>query len=179
MNHSSFIRFITAERPGLTKRANAYLDQRLKRRVSASDIVQVTLAKAFGQRGALRVKHPRQIRVYLRSTLKNELIAQWRYHFRRKRNVALDQPLEEGHAAETTALFSAMMDPAESIMQEEEIRRLAKRVNALPDKLHKVIVGRYINGKKLSEIADEMHVSRDAAKRLHERAIRRLRSDMS
>lgn len=177
MNSSSFIRLLQTECSSLKRTARARLDRRLRRRISASDIAQTTISQAIAQQDRLRRKGPDVIRKYLAKILRNELITQWRYHFFRKRSTSVEKYLEDDFLEPNMALLDHFTSPSNAAIHQEESRRLAERVHALPDDLHKVIVDRYINGRKVSEIAAEMNCSRDSVKRLIARALKRLRQD--
>ena len=73
---------------------------------------------------------------------------------------------------------TAAEDPTAPAELSEEITRLRAAIETLPERKQRVIRGYYLEGRKLTEIAAELGVSRFQASRLHTEAVRELRTQL-
>ncbi len=69
-------------------------------------------------------------------------------------------------------------DPTAPAELSEEITRLRAAIDTLPERKQRVIRGYYLEGRKLTEIAVDLGVSRFQASRLHTEAVRELRRQL-
>ena len=70
---------------------------------------------------------------------------------------------------------SAEEDPAETAERREQAQRLHEAIQSLPERKQKILRGYYFEGRRLTEIAAELGVSRFQASRLHTEGVRELR----
>jgi RNA polymerase sigma factor for flagellar operon FliA len=66
-------------------------------------------------------------------------------------------------------------NPADTAERHEDVERLRGAIESLPERKQRVIRGYYFEGRKLTEIAGDLGVSRFQASRLHTEAVRELR----
>lgn len=158
--------------------ARMSLDRSLRGKIDASDIVQQTLLEAHAQRARL----PRaadELCLWLRTTLANNLRDQQRYLRRRKRDITREQPLDAPLAASSQKLLDRALagepSPSRCAMRAEEVLRLAQALWQLPEAQREAIVLHHLEGRTLSQIAQELGKSEAAVAGLLHRGLRTLR----
>ncbi|HEV8067612.1 MAG TPA: RNA polymerase sigma factor [Planctomycetaceae bacterium] len=158
--------------------ADRLLDDRIGRRIDASDVVQQTclsvhkqIGEFVGQDAAqfaawLRQIHERNIRNAVRDQLHTE-----------KRAISREERLPDGdaHAIRQTT-------PSQHVVRREESAKLAKAIGQLVEDEREALHRRYLEGQSVAEIAAAMGLSKDALARLFKRAMknvkRQLRDDV-
>jgi RNA polymerase sigma-70 factor, ECF subfamily len=158
--------------------ADRLLDDRMGRRIDASDVVQQTclsvhkqIGEFVGQDAAqfaawLRQIHERNIRNAVRDQLHTE-----------KRAISREERLPDGdaHAIRQTT-------PSQHVVRREESAKLAKAIGQLVEDEGEALRRRYLEGQSVAEIAAAMGLSKDALARLFKRAMknvkRHLRDDL-
>jgi RNA polymerase sigma-70 factor, ECF subfamily len=158
--------------------ADRLLDDRMGRRIDASDVVQQTclsvhkqIGEFVGQDAAqfaawLRQIHERNIRNAVRDQLHTE-----------KRAISREERLPDGdaHAIRQTT-------PSQHVVRREESAKLAKAIGQLVEDEREALRRRYLEGQSVAEIAAAMGLSKDALARLFKRAMknvkRHLRDDL-
>jgi RNA polymerase sigma-70 factor (ECF subfamily) len=158
--------------------ADRLLDDRMGRRIDASDVVQQTclsvhkqIGEFVGQDAAqfaawLRQIHERNIRNAVRDQLHTE-----------KRAISREERLPDGdaHAIRQTT-------PSQHVVRREESAKLAKAIGQLVEDEREALHRRYLEGQSVAEIAAAMGLSKDALARLFKRAMknvkRQLRDDV-
>jgi RNA polymerase sigma-70 factor, ECF subfamily len=158
--------------------ADRLLDDRMGRRIDASDLVQQTclsvhkqIGEFVGQDAAqfaawLRQIHERNIRNAVRDQLHTE-----------KRAISREERLPDGdaHAVRQTS-------PSQHLVRREESATLTKAIGQLVDDEREALRRRYLEGQSVAEIAAAMGLSKDALARLFKRAMknvkRHLRDDL-
>jgi RNA polymerase sigma-70 factor (ECF subfamily) len=158
--------------------ADRLLDDRMGRRIDASDLVQQTclsvhkqIGEFVGQDAAqfaawLRQIHERNIRNAVRDQLHTE-----------KRAINREEHLPDGdvHAIRQTT-------PSQHVVRREESAVLAKAIAQLVEDEREALRRRYLEGQSVAEIAAAMGLSKDALARLFKRAMknvkRQLRDDV-
>jgi RNA polymerase sigma-70 factor (ECF subfamily) len=157
--------------------ADRLLDDRVGKRIDASDLVQQTclsvhkqIGEFVGQDAAqfaawLRQIHERNIRNAVRDQLHTE-----------KRAISREERLADGevHAIRQTT-------PSQHVVRREESVRLATAIAQLVADEQEALRRRYLEGQSVAEIAAAMGLSKDALARLFKRAMknakRHLRDD--
>jgi RNA polymerase sigma-70 factor, ECF subfamily len=158
--------------------ADRLLDDRMGRRIDASDVVQQTclsvhkqIGEFVGQDAAqfaawLRQIHERNIRNAVRDQLHTE-----------KRAISREERLPDGdaHAIRQTT-------PSQHVVRREESAKLVKAIGQLVEDEREALRRRYLEGQSVAEIAAAMGLSKDALARLFKRAMknvkRHLRDDL-
>lgn len=139
------------------------LDARLRRRVSAADIVQETLVEAYQALPAFR-GDARSLLPWLRKILANNLINVARYHGREKRNLELERSMEAFLAESSLRLSAALgveaASPSGAAMQEEAALALTGALAALPAIQAEVVILRHLHGQSLADIGATLGLNR-------------------
>jgi RNA polymerase sigma-70 factor (ECF subfamily) len=151
--------------------ADRLLDDRMGRRIDASDLVQQTclsvhkqIGEFVGQDAAqfaawLRQIHERNIRNAVRDQLHTE-----------KRAINREEHLPDGdvHAIRQTT-------PSQHVVRREESAVLAKAIAQLVEDEREALRRRYLEGQSVAEIAAAMGLSKDALARLFKRAMKNVK----
>jgi RNA polymerase sigma-70 factor, ECF subfamily len=166
---------------------SAQLDNRLRARVSPSDIVQESFYEAHRDFGDFRGSSIGEFVVWLRRIVVNNILRVVEQHvLAEKRDVRREVSLEEiGRRLEksTVRLESFLAEQAESpsgcaSRREDEIL-LADTLALLPADYRDVIVLRHIEGLPFEEVAQRMDRSAGAVRMLWLRALKRMRDTLN
>jgi RNA polymerase sigma-70 factor (ECF subfamily) len=166
---------------------SAQLDNRLRARVSPSDIVQESFYEAHRDFGDFRGSSIGEFVVWLRRIVVNNILRVVEQHvLAEKRDVRREVSLEEiGRRLEksTVRLESFLAEQAESpsgcaSRREDEIL-LADTLATLPADYRDVIVLRHIEGLPFEEVAQRMDRSAGAVRMLWLRALKRMRDALN
>jgi RNA polymerase sigma-70 factor (ECF subfamily) len=166
---------------------SAQLDNRLRARVSPSDIVQESFYEAHRDFGDFRGTSIGEFVVWLRRIVVNNILRVVEQHvLAEKRDVRREVSLEEiGRRLEksTVRLESFLAEQAESpsgcaSRREDEIL-LADTLALLPADYRDVIVLRHIEGLPFEEVAQRMDRSAGAVRMLWLRALKRMRDTLN
>ena len=163
----------------LTVLASSQLDQRLRKRVSPSDLVQETMLAAHRDFHAFRGQSPQELVGWLRQILINVLHGAIAKHVKAgkrdiRREVSMDQMLVsvDRSAANLAAILPGRMEsPSSPMHAEERAAELATHLAELRPDYRDVIVLRNLRGMSFDEIAESMHRSSGAVRMLWLRAI--------
>ena len=179
---------LEAYRDYLRLLATTMIDNKLRARISASDLVQETMLGAYRDFSQFRGDNERQLLAWLRQILINRLHVFVQQHvLAEKRDVRREISLEEMGAAlaRSTAnlrvgMFLADREPSPSanVIRRENAVRLADHLTQMPPEYRDVIVLRNLRGLSFDEVAGQMNRSSGAVRMLWLRAIRRLRDQM-
>jgi RNA polymerase sigma-70 factor (ECF subfamily) len=152
--------------------ANRELDDDVRTKFGASDVVQDTLCEAHGKFDHFRGESESDLRAWLRRALLNNLRDGTRLFARSsKRSVAVEVPIEGGI---TEALVDSQLTPMTSLEAREDVVRLEAAMRSLCDDHRQVIDLRYRQDLAFAEIGRRMERSEDAARMLLFRAVERL-----
>jgi RNA polymerase sigma-70 factor, ECF subfamily len=163
----------------LTVLATAQLDQRLRRRMNPSDLVQETLLAAHRDFGKFRGRSEREFLAWLRQILINCLHHAVETHLKAKmRDVRCEVSIEQmglsmDHSAAqfAHALADHGPSPSAAARQRERAVILADQLAKLRPEYRDVIVHRNSQGLSLDEIAERMDRKAGAVRMLWLRAI--------
>jgi RNA polymerase sigma-70 factor, ECF subfamily len=163
----------------LTVLANTQLDQRLRKRLNPSDLVQETMMAAHRDFGAFRGNSPQELVGWLRQILINVLHGAIAKHVKAgkrdvRREVSIDQVevnVDRSAAKLATILPGRVESPSSPVHAEERAAALAEHLSRLPSDYREVIVLRNLRGLSFDEIAEEMDRSSGAVRMLWLRAI--------
>jgi RNA polymerase sigma-70 factor (ECF subfamily) len=162
--------------------ARVQLDRHLRKRLSPSDVVQVTFAKAVENFGQFRGQSEAELLAWLRSILINaiksavqrEILAGRRDA---RREVSLEQRLaaiDDSSAQFDAALVAQTSSPSSAANRREAAADLADQLAQLPASYREVIILRNLESISFEEIAQRMGRTAGAVRVLWVRAIRRL-----
>lgn len=157
------------------------LDQKIRRRVDVSDVVQDVLIEA-NRRLAVYLDDPAMpFHLWLRHIAKDRIIdAHRRHRGSAKRSVDREQPLVvPGNDRSTIQLAAQLCDaeltPAARATQAEMARHVEKAISQLADQDGEIIVMRHYEHLSNQEVALALELSEQAASMRYLRAVRRLR----
>jgi RNA polymerase sigma-70 factor (ECF subfamily) len=163
--------------------ATTQLDQRLRRRVAPSDLVQETLLAAHRDFGKFRGHSEREFLAWLRQILINCLHHAVETHLKTKmRDVRCEVSIEQAEFAldrSAVTLAHALADPgpspSASARQRERSVILADQLAKLRPEYRDVIVLRNLQGLSFEEIAERMNRKAGAVRMLWLRAIEKFK----
>jgi RNA polymerase sigma-70 factor, ECF subfamily len=170
------------QRQSLQLLAGAGLQQRLRARVNASDLVQEAFVRATAHFRDFLGQTEEEWSAWLRTILRRCLLRAVQKQVQtRKRNIAREVPLD--HSSETlqrlgmpeALLPSPGSSPSTPAQRRELAAALAERLARLPPPLAQVLILRHLRGLPFAEVARQMGRTPGAARLLWFRALKRLR----
>jgi RNA polymerase sigma-70 factor (ECF subfamily) len=161
----------------------AQLDERLRVRVSPSDIVQETFFEAHRDFHQFRGQSAGEFVAWLRRILVNNILRVVEQHLLAekrdvRREVSLEQigrRLEQSTARLESLLAQQSDSPSGHAQRREQEIMLADALTQLPLDYQQVILLRHIEGLAFDDVAARMHRSPGAVRMLWLRALERLR----
>ncbi|MEN0111303.1 MAG: sigma-70 family RNA polymerase sigma factor [Planctomycetota bacterium] len=172
--HEAYLKLVVASQ----------LDDRLRQRVSASDVVQETFYEAHRDFPAFRGATPAEFIGWLRRILMNNLLRAVELHVKAakrdvRREVSLDRAQGGGDrsaAAMATLLPHLGDSPSESLQRREAAQSLADLLAALPEDYREVLRLRHQEGLDFAAIGERMGRTSGAVRMLWLRGVKRLRT---
>jgi RNA polymerase sigma-70 factor (ECF subfamily) len=179
-DQSAVNRLFAACRNYLTILAQGQLENQLKAKVDASDLVQQTMLEAYNGFRKFHGQSEAEWLAWLRGILNHNALDCVRYYHGEKRSVG-----RERAAAPCDSSFGAIFDPADScetpsqvLIRRERELQLADALAQLEPDQRTVIVLRNLQRLPFEEVAQRMNRSRPAAQMLWMRAIRKLQETL-
>jgi len=165
--------------------AQAQMDERLKRRIGASDVVQETLLEAHRDFLQFVGRTPAEFSGWLRTILINNLKRAIECHLMTaKRDMRRELSLEDlNRKTDQSAarLESLLAAPNRSVGSEvqmhESLIRLSDSIAKLSAEHREVIILRHIQGMPFKEIAERLNKTSGAVRMIWMRAIEKLREN--
>ncbi|TWT37664.1 ECF RNA polymerase sigma-E factor [Posidoniimonas corsicana] len=165
--------------------ASSRMDDRLRRRVSASDVVQESFYEAHRDFSRFRGDSPEQFVGWMRRILVNNLMRVVERNLvaaKRdvRREVSLDR-LRRG-VEQSSWRFSALLasdeeTPSTDLRRQETQTAMAAVLAKLPEDYRRVIRLRNIEGLSFADVAEQMDRTSGAARMLWLRALEQLRAE--
>lgn len=152
--------------------ARAQLDQRLRTKLEASDVVQETLLEAHRDAASFRGETDAQRYAWLRQILARNLANATRDHRRDKRDVERERRLE-------TWLSATDAGPVAEAERNEQLARLAAALATLPEDRRLAVELRQLHGWSLTDIAAELRRTKSAVASLLHRGLVQLRDALN
>jgi RNA polymerase sigma-70 factor (ECF subfamily) len=166
-------------RPYLLLLAGAHLDARLRGRIGASDLVQLTLLEAHRNREQFRGQTAAELAGWLRQILARNLLDARKEHGRERRDVrrevALATDLDRSSAQLAGWLADAGPSPSQAAAGDEQAVRLAAALAQLPEAQREALVLQHWHGWTLARIGEQLDRSPEAVAGLLKRGLKRLR----
>jgi RNA polymerase sigma-70 factor (ECF subfamily) len=166
--------------------ARVQIDSHTRRRVSPSDLVQETLARACQRFPQFRGTTEAEFLAWLRTILVHAVRTAVRDLAAGKRDVRREISLHSALAALDNssrefdrALVSMASSPSQQIDRREMSAVIADRLARLPEHYREIIVLRNLEGQPFEVIAQQMGRSAGAARVLWFRALKRLQAEMN
>jgi RNA polymerase sigma-70 factor (ECF subfamily) len=138
--------------------ARLQFDDRLRRQLDRSDVVQQTLLMAHAHRDQFRGATEAEFKAWLRAILANNLAMALRQFGRQggDRVQSLEAALDQSSARLEAWLVGNAPDPAQRAVSSERLARLAKVLDDLPDDQREAVTLRHLQGLSVAEVADRM-----------------------
>lgn len=163
--------------------ASAQLNERLRRRINPSDLVQETFLRASRHFGEFCGSTEQEWLGWLRTILRRSVLKMvHRQVVARKRSVAREVSFQDlatrsgpGGLGQASLVASPGSSPSAQALRQELSGLLAERLSRLPGPYREVLVLRHLEGLSFSEVADRMGRPPGAVRVLWLRALERLR----
>lgn len=160
--------------------ARLRLEGWLRRKLTASDIVQQTLLRAHAALPALRDRSPEVLKAWLREILGREIADAAKHFGRAKRDAAkeraLCQALDRSSLALEMLLAADQTSPSQAAIRHEDLLALADALCRLPDDQRVAVTAKHIENRSLREIAESMGRSPASVAGLLRRGLAQLRA---
>jgi RNA polymerase sigma-70 factor (ECF subfamily) len=161
--------------------ARTQLHTGLRLRIDPSDLIQEVLFAASRRFAHFRGTTEAELLAWLRRILVSRLADLAKHHQARRRDVrrevSLEQTLDDSTMAAEQALRSRLSSPSGHAMHREQMVVLADALARLPDDYREVLILRHVERLDFQAIADRMNRAPATVRKLWTRAIERLRSD--
>ena len=174
-------RLLDRYREAVQRMVQMRLDQKIKRRVGISDVVQDVLVEA-NRRLRDYLKNPTMaFHLWIRQIAKDRIIdAHRRHRASGRRSVDREQALAPASEERSSILLAAelcdpQLTPAAAATQKELARRVEEALTQLDEPDSEIIVMRHYEHLSNQEIAAALSLSEPAASMRYLRAVRRLR----
>lgn len=180
-NSDSLGELLEHYRAYLTVLAQRYLDQRLKGRLDAADVVQVTFLEAQRDLPSFRGHQIEELLGWLRHILRNNVSSAHQKHiYTQKRSAGreVSNSPTDSRPAITDLAPSEQTSPSQRMMRDEAAVYLANCLEDLPDTQKEALRLRYVEGLSLKQIAETMDKSDMAVAGLLKRGLKALRNRM-
>lgn len=182
-DHSALADLLEHYRPYLVVVARRALPKSLQSRLEPEEIVQEAYIKAQKAIENFKGTVEPEFSTWVTQIVRNAVRDTVRHHTRDKRDLDRERPMNKNGEAESAMLSwiqPAANTPTPSVfaMQGEVALRLAHVMATLPEDQRMAIQLRFLEGRKIADIAVEMDRSPDAIAGLLRRGIKHLRDDM-
>lgn len=161
--------------------AQRYMDNRLRSRMDAADVVQITFMEAQRDLGSFRGHHIEELLGWLRHILRNNVSSAHQRHLTtQKRSAKREVPNSptDSRPALTELAPSDVSSPSQRMMRDEAAVYLANCLEDIPDTQREALRLRYVEGCSLKEISAKMEKSEMAVAGLLKRGLQALRNQM-
>jgi len=182
---SAVNRLMDRHRNALERMVRMRLDQKIRRRIDASDVVQDVLVEANRRLQDYLANPAMPFHLWLRHIAQDRIIdAHRRHRGSAKRSVDREQaPVVAGENHSTIQLIAELCDreltPAAAATQQELARRVELAVSELNEQDGEIIVMRHYEQLSNQEVALALGLTEPAASMRYLRAIRRLRATLN
>ena len=177
-------RLLDQHRESVRRLIDLRMDQRIKRRVDASDLVQEVMIEASRRLRDYLQNPVIPFHLWLRQMAKDRLIdAHRRHRGAARRSMDREQPLVAAASGETSVdLLAQLSDneytPATAATWRELERRFRHACQQLEDQDQEIVLMRHFEHLTNSEAAEALQLSPQATSMRYLRAMRRLREHM-
>ncbi|MBI3860530.1 MAG: sigma-70 family RNA polymerase sigma factor [Planctomycetia bacterium] len=181
---SAVNQLLERHREGLRNMIRTRMDQKLARRIDASDVVQDVMLEA-SQRLDAYIRDPRlPFGLWLRQMAQDRIIDLHRRH-RVARRRSLDREQQRGPVLQDKSsleLVAQLRDPevtpAAATLRKELYERFVEAIDRLEDEDREILMMRHFEQLTNSQAAELLGLSQPAAGMRHLRALRRLRENL-
>lgn len=168
--------------PYLRMLARTHARKAYQAKIGASDIVQQAMLQAVQGLDGFRGRTEAEFRGWLRQILAHHICHLDRDLHRDKRDIRREQSMEQKLAQSSMRLEGLLAGegptPSQHAALGENVLQLAEAVQRLPDAQREAIQLHYLEGMKLSDVAEQMQKSSGAIAGLLHRGMKTLRSQL-
>jgi len=152
------------------------LDQHLRSRVDASDVVQEAQLDAFGRLDDYLERQPMPFPLWLRKTTHERLLKLRRQHIETaKRAMGREIPLPDRSSLQLAQqLLAGGSTPSQQVARRELARRVRQAVAELPDVDREILLMRSTEGLSYDDVGRILEIDPTNARKRHGRALMRL-----
>jgi RNA polymerase sigma-70 factor (ECF subfamily) len=151
------------------------IDPRLGSKLDLSGVVQQTLLEAHQDQAELRNQSETALANWLRRILTRNLLDEVRRVRRSGFDATRDQSLEDFSSRAEASLVAEQTSPSERASRNEELLRLARALEQLPDDQRTVVVRHHLQGEPLGTVASALGRTKPAVAGLLRRGLMTLR----
>ena len=169
-------RLLARYRSCLQRQIEMRLDERLRRRVDASDVVQDTQLEAARRLEDYLAERPVPFGLWLRRIARDRLVEAWRRHAGAARRAATREVMLPDHSALQLAqqLVAGGSTPSEHVARKERARCVREALGQLPEVDREILLMRDFEQLSYAQIGQMMEIEPAAARSRHARALLRL-----
>jgi len=168
--------------PYLRMLARTQLRKAYQAKVGASDMVQQAMLQAVQGLDGFRGSTEAEFRGWLRRILAHHLCHLDRDMHRDKRDIRREQSMEQKLALSSMRLEGLLAGdgptPSQNVAMGENVLKMAEAVERLPETQREAIRLHYLEGMKLSEVAEQLDKSAGAIAGLLHRGMKTLRQQL-
>ncbi|MEM6364583.1 MAG: sigma-70 family RNA polymerase sigma factor [Planctomycetota bacterium] len=179
---ASTSRDLTRYEPYLRMLARTHMRARYRAKLGDSDVVQQTMMQAFSAKDQFRGQTEAEWRAWLRRILVRQMCHLDRDLHREKRDIRREQSMEVKLAQSSMRLEGLLAGdaptPSQNVAAIESIDALVGAMEHLPDQQRDAIQLHYLEGLKLSEVAEALGKTTGAVAGLLHRGMKQLRSEL-
>lgn len=180
-NSESLGELLEDYRAYLTVLAQRYMDTRLRGRLDAADVVQVTFMEAQRDLPGFRGSQIEELLGWLRHILRNNVSSAHQKHiYTQKRSAGreVSNNPTDSRPALTELAPSETTSPSQRMMRDEAAVYLASCLELIPETQAEALRLRYVEGYSLKQISENMEKSEMAVAGLLKRGLQALRNRM-
>ena len=169
-------RLFARYRSCLHRQIEIRLDERLRRRVDASDVVQEAQLEAARRLDEYLAKRPVPLGLWLRRIAHDRLAEAWRRHVRAARRAATREVMLPDQSALELAhqLVAGVSSPSEHLARKERARLVREALAELPEVDREILLMRDYEQLSYADIGQVLEIRPVAARNRHARALLRL-----
>lgn len=168
--------------PYLRMLARTQMRQAYQARIGASDMVQQAMMQAVQGLDGFRGATEAEFRGWLRQILARHLCHLDRDLHRDKRDIRREQSMEQKLAQSSMRLEGLLAGdgptPSQNVAISEHVLKVAEAVERLPDSQREAVRLHYLEGLKLSDVAERLDKSTGAIAGLLHRGMKTLRQQL-
>ncbi len=168
--------------PYLRMLARTRMRRAYQAKLGASDLVQQAMLQAVQAFDQFRGQTEEELMAWLRQILARHLCHVDRDLHRDKRDIRREHSMEQQLAASSMRIRNLLAGdgatPSQNVMLGEHVMRLADAIDRLPESQGESIRLHYIEGLKLSEVAEQLGKTSGSVAGLMHRGMKTLRSQL-
>ncbi len=161
--------------------ANDLVGPSLAKRNDASDLVQQTCTDAIRQLDGFRGKSEPEFTAWITSILRNQVANAYRFNMQEKRDMRRETsrlPSDSTASIGWHSISGETATPLEVVIKGEAALFLLHAISELPAAQRTVIAKRFLEGRKLIDIASEMDSTVGAVAGLLRRGLQKVRQEL-